>query len=219
MTIDPCTPVYWTDPSQFNQDYKNKYDAVQAGTSEYPYRFLGDENGWFATSAIDETRGGSPFVQRDATDGSSEGLNINGVLFANLKPVKGLVITSRFGFRISQSNTHSYQAPYWSNGKADVKTYTLSAAANTGLYYQWENFANYSRTFAQKHSLNVMAGMSFIKNKSDNVSGTATGSDILKGYDPNFRYLNYVKDDATKKFSNSPSESASLSYYARLGYS
>ena len=221
MTIDPCTPVYWTDPSQFNQDYKNKYDAVQTGTSEYPYRFLRDEKGWFATSAIDETRGGSPFVQRDATDGSSGGVNLNGVLFANLKPFKGLVFTSRFGFRVTQSNTHSYQAPFWSNGKADVKTYTLRAAANTGLYYQWENFANYSNTFANKHSLNVMAGMSFIKNRSDNVSGTATGSDILKGYDPNFRYLDYVLDDAekaTKKFSNSPSESASLSYFARLGY-
>ena len=219
MTIDPCTPVYWTDPSQFNQDYRNKYEAVLAGASEYPYSFLRDENGWFATSAIDETRGGSPFVQRDATEGSSGGINVHGVLFANLKPIKGLVITSRFGFRITQSNSHSYQAPFFSNGKADVKTYTLRAAANTGLYYQWENFANYNKIFAQKHNLNLMAGMSFIKNRSDNVSGTATGSDILKGYDPNFRYLDYVKDDATKKFSNSPSESASLSYFARLGYS
>ena len=218
MTIDPTTPVYWTDPSQFNQDYRNKYEAVLAGASEYPYSFLGDENGWFATSAIDETRGGSPFVQRDATDGSSEGINVKGVLFANLKPVKGLVITSRFGFRISQSNVHSYQAPYYSNGKADNKTYTLRAEANTGLYYQWENFANYNKVFAGKHSLNVMAGMSFIHNKSDNVHGTATGADILKGYEPNFRYLNYVLDDATKKFSNSPSESASLSYFGRLGY-
>ena len=219
MTIDPCTAVYWTDPSQFNQDYRNKYEAVLAGTSEYPYTFLRDENGWFATSSIDETRGGSPFVQRDATDGSSEGINVHGVLFANLKPVKGLVITSRFGFRITQGNVHSYQAPYFSNGKADVKTYELKAEANTGLYYQWENFANYNKTFAQKHNLNLMAGMSFIKSKSDNVHGTATGSDILKGYEPNFRYLNYVKDDATKKFSNSPSASASLSYFARLGYS
>ena len=219
MTIDPTTPVYWTDPSQFNQDYKNKYDAVQAGTSEYPYSFLGDENGWFATSAIDETRGGSPFVQRDATDGSSGGINVHGVLFANLKPFKGLVFTSRFGFRITQSNNHSYTAPYFSNGKADNKTYSLNATANTGLYYQWENFANYNTTIANKHSINVMAGMSFIKNRSDNVSGTASGTDILKGYEPNFRYLNYVKDDATKKFSNSPSESASLSYFARLGYS
>ena len=218
MTIDPCTPVYWTDPSQFNQDYRNKYEAVLAGASEYPYSFLRDENGWFATSAIDETRGGSPFVQRDATDGSSEGINVHGVLFANLNPFEGLVFTSRFGFRITQSNNHSYQAPYFSNGKADVKTYTLNATANTGLYYQWENFANYNKVFARKHSLNLMAGMSFIRSKSDNVSGTATGSDILKGYDPNFRYLNYVKDDATKKFSNSPSESASLSYYGRLGY-
>ena len=218
MTIDPTTPVYWTDPGQFNQDYRNKYEAVLAGASEYPYSFLGDENGWFATSAIDETRGGSPFVQRDATDGSSGGINVKGVLFANLKPVKGLVITSRFGFRISQSNVHSYQAPYYSNGKADTKTYTLRAEANTGLYYQWENFANYNKVFAGKHSLNVMAGMSFIHNKSDNVHGTATGADILKGYEPNFRYLNYVLDDATKKFSNSPSESASLSYFGRLGY-
>ena len=218
MTIDPCTAVYWTDPSQFNQDYKNKYDAVLAGASEYPYTFLRDEKGWFATSSIDETRGGSPFVQRDASDGSNEGINVHGVLFANLKPVKGLVITSRFGFRITQSNEHKYQAPYFSNGKADVKTYTLSATANTGLYYQWENFANYNKTFANKHSLNVMAGMSFIKSKSDNVYGEATGSDILKGYEPNFRYLNYVKDDATKKFKNSPEESASLSYFSRLGY-
>ena len=219
MTIDPTTPVYWTDPSQFNQDYRNKYEAVLAGASEYPYSFLRDENGWFATSAIDETRGGSPFVQRDATEGSSGGINVHGVLYANLKPIKGLVITSRFGFRITQSNSHSYQAPFFSNGKADVKTYTLRAAANTGLYYQWENFANYNKIFAQKHNLNLMAGMSFIHNNSDNVSGTATGSDILKGYNPNFRYLDYVKDDATKKFSNSPSESASLSYFARLGYS
>ena len=165
MTIDPCTPVYWTDPSQFNQDYRNKYNAVQAGTSEYPYSFLGDKNGWFATSAIDETRGGSPFVQRDATDGTNEGINVNGTLFANLKPIAGLVITSRFGFRITQSNVHSYQAPFFSNGKADVKTYTLDARANTGLYYQWENFANYTKTIANKHSINVMAGMSFIKNK------------------------------------------------------
>ena len=218
MTIDPCTPVYWTDPSQFNQDYKNKYDAVLAGASEFPYSFLGDENGWFATSAIDETRGGSPFVQRDATDGGSEGININGTLFANLKPIKGLVITSRLGFSINQSTSHSYQAPFFSNGKADVKTYTLRAGANTGLYFQWENFANYTKTFAEKHSLNVMAGMSFIKNKWDNFSGTATGSDILKGYAENFRYLDYVKDDATKNFSNSPGASASLSYFARLRY-
>ena len=166
MTIDPTTPVYWTDPSQFNQDYRNKYEAVLAGASEYPYSFLRDENGWFATSAIDETRGGSPFVQRDATEGSSGGINVHGVLYANLKPIKGLVITSRFGFRITQSNSHSYQAPFFSNGKADVKTYTLRAAANTGLYYQWENFANYNKIFAQKHNLNLMAGMSFIKNKS-----------------------------------------------------
>ena len=65
-----------------------------------------------------------------------------------------------------------------------------------------------------------MAGMSFIENRSDNVWAQATGPDILKGYEPNFQYLSFLKasDTTTKNMSNAPGRSANLSYFARIGY-
>ena len=71
-------------------------------------------------------------------------------------------------------------------------TYSISANANTSYYYQWENFANYNGTFG-KHAVSAMAGMSYTENNSDNVSASASGSDILKDYKDNFKYLNYLK--------------------------
>lgn len=42
------------------------------------------------------------------------------------------------------------------------------------------------------HNVTAMAGMSYTENNTDNVSASASGPNILSGYEPNFRYLNYV---------------------------
>ena len=218
MVMDPLTPVYWTDPSEFAQDYKAQYERVQAGGEGRPYRFLGDENGWFANTKYSDAEG-SPFAKRDASESSNSGINIRGTLFANLNLFKGFTFTSRFGYRINQSNSHSYTAPYYVGPRGSQDNYSISASANTGFYYQWENFANYMVTIARKHSITAMAGMSFIQNNSDNVSASASGPDILTSYEPNFQYINYVKGDASKSIGNAPGQSASLAYFGRLIYS
>ena len=223
MVMDPLTPVYWTDPSEFAQDYKAQYDRVQAGNittdgTNPNYRFLGDENGWYANTKYSDAEG-SPFAKRDASDSDNSGISIRGTLFANLNLFKGFTFTSRFGYRINQSTSHSYTSPYYVGPRGSQTTYSISASANTGFYYQWENFANYTVTIAKKHSITAMAGMSFIQNRSDNVSASSSGTDILSSYEPNFRYINYVKSDATKNIGNAPSMSAQLAYFGRLIYS
>ena len=218
IVMDPLTPVYWTDPSQFAQDYAAQYERVQAGGEGRPYRFLGDENGWFANTKYSDAEG-SPFAKRDASESSNSGINIRGTLFANLNLFKGFTFTSRFGYRINQSTSHSYTAPYYVGPRGSQDNYSISASANTGFYYQWENFANYMVTIARKHSITAMAGMSFIQNNSDNVSASASGPDILTSYEPNFQYINYVKGDASKSIGNAPGQSASLAYFGRLIYS
>ena len=50
---------------------------------------------------------------------------------------------------------------------ANSTKYNIEARSNNGLYYQWENFANYMNTFG-KHTVGAMAGMSFTKNHWDN---------------------------------------------------
>ena len=217
MTLDPMTPVYWTTPDQMAPEYRGIYDKVMAhDPNTRPYRFIGDENGIFANTAYSDVEG-NPLAKRDATDGTNGGFNINGTLFANFTPVKGLTITSRLGYRINQSAQHSYTAPYYI-GRGSQDNYSISANINTGYYYQWENFANYNVQLG-KHNLTAMVGMSFRQNFNDNVSTSASGADILSAYDPQFRYMQYVKGDVSKSVGNLPGQSASLAYFGRLIYS
>ena len=174
---------------------------------------------YWTVSRLGETQGGSPFVRRDATDATNGGLNIRGTLAANLTPIKGLVFTSRFGYRINQSNSHSYTEPYYCSTFVNATNYSISANNSTSHYYQWENFANYNTTIAKKHAIGVMAGMSYIENNSDNLNTSASGPDILTGYEPNFRYMSYLLSDAPKTITNAPSKSTSISYFGRLTYS
>ncbi len=218
LLMDPLTPVYWTSRDQMSLAVGGMYDKVMAGDpSVRPYRFFGDENGWFANTKYSDAEG-SPLAKRDATEGTSGGFNINGTMFANLTPVKGLTITSRLGYRISQSNSHSYTAPYYIGERGSQDNYSISASASNSYYYQWENFANYMLNI-KKHSITAMAGMSYRETNSDGVSASASGDDILSAYDPQFQYLNYVKNDASKTISNAPGRSASLAYFGRLMYS
>ena len=180
-----------------------------------------DKPGYYwSLPLLGETQGGNPFIRRDASEDSSSGINVRGTVFANITPVKDVTFTSRFGYRINQGNSHSYSAPYEASATINATKYNISATASTSYYYQWENFANYNHTFAKKHNVNAMVGMSYTENNSDNVTASANGTDILSGYEPNFRYLNYVlsNDKTTKTISNAPGQSTNISYFGRLGY-
>ncbi len=217
LLMDPTTPVYWTKPEEMSSAVKQIYDQLQAGTCDVPYTLFRDENGWYANTKYSDAEG-SPLAKRDASaNGNSGGFNINGTLFANFMPIKGLTVTSRLGYRLAYGSNHSFNTPYYIGERGSQTTYSISAGANTSWYYQWENFANYMKNFG-KHSITAMVGMSFRENHSDNISASASGADILSSYEPNFQYLNYVKGDAAKSFSNAPSMSASLAYFGRLIY-
>ena len=175
---------------------------------------------YWSVSKLGETQSGNPFIRRDASDQSSEGINIRGTLAANLTPMKGLTVTSRFGYRINQSTSHSYTEPYYASPFVQATEYNLQASANTGNYYQWENFANYNKRI-KKHDIGVMAGMSFIDQTRDNLSATASGKNILKNTAENFRYMSYLLSDnsVAKTITNAPSQSTSMAYYGRITYS
>ncbi len=214
MVLDPLTPVYYDSPEDFPTTLKAAYDAGK--------NILKDPtNGkYYAVSKYIDDDNGNPLLQRDRTDSYGTNINIRGTMFANLTPVKGLTVTSRFGYRIGLSTSHSYSTPYYATKLAFSDNYSISANANTNWYYQWENFANYNLR-VKKHNFTAMAGMSYIESHNDNVSVSASGPDILKGYEPNFRYIGYVNDndDTAKSISNTPSQSASIAYYGRLNYS
>ena len=221
LVMDPLTPTHWTDRSQYLAATGSVYDAVQNGTSDTNYRFYGDDRGMYATSYFNtELAGGTPFAQRDKNaNNKNGGINVHSTFFANLTPFKGFTFTSRFGTRITQGNTYSYAEPYYITGRVSDTKYSISQTTSNGLYYQWENFANYMTSIG-KHSISAMAGMSYIQSESNGTTAGASGEELLSSYEENFRYLDcvLVSDKVSRTFSGTPGKSSSISYFGRLGY-
>ena len=213
VSIDPLTPAYISDIKDTPGGMQEHYAAGDPIPRDPLHN-----NDFYGTSKFLEEATGNPLFQRDKSESTGEGINIRGTMAANFMPITGLTVTSRFGYRIAQNTSHSFTQPYWLTSMAQSSNYDISANVNTSWYYQWENFANYTRNFG-KHTLGLMAGMSYIEDHNDNASISSNGPNILKGYESNYRYINYLTSDATKNVGNAPGLSTQLSYYGRLTYS
>ena len=219
LIIDPLTPVYYTSMDQMAYDLRAAAEGIKRPSETTTYKVYKNEDGYYyATSRFQEGDGGNPLVFRDRANSSSEGWNIRGTLFANITPFKGLVYTSRLGYRIAQSYSSNFVEPYFLNPKLYADNYKISASSSQNYYYQWENFANYN-TRIGKHDLGAMAGMSYTFSDSRGTNVGLEGSDPLKGYAENFRYITQDNGSGTKTIGGgTPSQSTQISYFGRLMY-
>ena len=219
LLIDPLTPMYWTKPEQMLGDYRNYYNAIQAGDSRYT--LFGDENGYYATSYFNQRlAGGNPFSQRDRASQKNDGVNVNGTVYVNISPIKQITYTSRLGYRFAFGNTSNWEYPYYLNAQTKGDNYSITGNSSNSIWYQWENFINYNQDFG-KHNVGAMAGMSYRQYDSNYVSAGASGPDILTSYEPNYIYLNCVNgnSDTTKSVGGVPGTTRALSYFGRILYS
>ena len=149
----------------------------------------------------------------DRQDTETQSFRVRGTAFLNLTPIKGLVITSRFSFQGGYSHTNTYNHEVYISAKTN-QSMSISGSTNDRLYYQWENFANYTKAFG-KHEITAMAGMSYQQTNTDRLSGTAyqLTMDV-----PNFRYLDNAVNTANMSLSGQPEVRANMSYFGRIGY-
>ena len=150
----------------------------------------------------------------DRQDTETQSFRTRGTAYANFMPLPGLVITSRFGFQGGYSHTNTYNHEVYISAKTN-QAMSISGSTNDRLYYQWENFANYTRYFGQ-HEVTAMAGMSYQQTNTDSLRGTAYQ---LTMDDPNFRYLNNAVNTSNMSLGGQPEVRANMSYFGRLGWS
>ena len=225
VTIDPLTPAYRYSKDDLPTNMQNVLNDPTHAYHNYLMYAPGStaENPiWYGTSKIQEDATGNPLAQRDRVNQKNSGVSVRGTLSADITPFSWLTYTSRLGYRIYQSNGHNYADPYWLSTMALSDKYTLSANTDAGLYYQWENFANFNKTFG-KHNVGAMVGMSFTKNHRDNTSVTSSDTkQILEGdAAPNYRYIDYLNANGKSHLSvnNVPTDATELAYFGRLSYS
>ena len=221
LIIDPLTPIYFDGPDDMPPGMRDAYlNGYVVDNVHYNYQFYTNPEGkFYSTSNILEGDGMNPLINIARSNGKSEGWNIRGTLFANITPFKGFVFTSRLGYRIAQGYSSNYEEPYYVNPKHYSQSYSISASSSQSYYYQWENFANYNLKLG-KHDIGAMAGMSYTFNDSRGVNAGLSGTDPLKGYADNFRYISQDNGSGTKSIGGgTPSNSAQISYFGRLTYS
>ena len=223
VSIDPLTPAYIYSEDDFGDGVAEQWaNGANPGHVPLPDAYTEENPVWYGTSKYNVEATGNPLARRDLTDSYNEGVNVRGSLAANLMPFSFLTITSRLGYRIAQSNSHSYGEPFYLSSMAKSDNYSISAATNASLYYQWENFANFNKEFG-KHNIGAMVGMSFTKNHNDNTSVSSSDTQmILRGdHAPNFRYISSLNDNGKAHLTvgNTPNDATELSYFGRLSYS
>ncbi len=212
INMDPLTPVTYS---------PDNIPAHMASALAEGKQLLTDANGnYYGISLFNNNENYNPFIMRDNGISRSSGFNVNGSAYLDFKPLKGLVLTSRFGYRLSGTRSSSTSLPYYGNAVHSVDYVAQSGTSSTTIYYQWENFINYTRTFAKAHTITAMAGMSFQESSYNYVNGSlsANGADALKKNDPLFYYLNYASASATKGVGGEQTSSAKMSYFGRVGY-
>ncbi len=202
---DPTTPFIYDD---------NAIPArVQAMIND---RIPRDPDGHvYGISAFNETSYmWHPQAILDRSDTETQSFRTRGTAYANFTPIPGLVITSRFGFQGGYSHTNTYNHEVYISSKTN-QAMSISGSTNDRLYYQWENFANYNKSFG-KHDFTVMAGMSYQQTNTDNLRGTAY---VLTSDDPNFRYLDNAVNNANMSLGGQPDVRSNMSYFGRIGWS
>ena len=205
LLLDPLTPVYWPTINNVPEGYK-------------PYAengmLLSDNNGYHGQSLVYIGDNVNPLTIVNNVLNEGYMNNTMGTLFLDFKPIKELVITSRLSMQESSRMGKNYQAPYYGNSIANRTNPTVQRTGMGSFYYQWENFANYTKTIGE-HNVKGMVGMSFNKTHRENVG---TGETRLLNNDPLYRDLTWQHPDATRTVSGSYSDNSQYSYFGRLDY-
>lgn len=204
---DPTVPTF------YENDADAPADMLAAETQGF--RIRNSEGKIYGSSAILQSNLWNPLGMIDNFDNRSWRTNVNGTLYADLMPVKGLTITSRIGYRLGTTYLSNYTTSFYWNTNQKVLHGQLSSNMYHDIYYQWENFASYLLDIG-KHSFSAMAGMQYANDRLESIGAS---TDLLTSDDPNFRYLNYSSSDAIDNISGNASLAANISYFGRLGWS
>ena len=176
------------------------------------YNLFTDENGnYYSVDGLLH-----PMVAVKSAERKNYGSRLSGTLFANLMPLKGLVITSRLGYKVYGDHTYYNLHNYYGgqNYFNDDNSLSVNRSNTSTTYYQWENFANYDFSLG-KNNFGLMAGMSFSRNNLlyDFISISSAAKD-----DPLFADIDYASGSATRITEGHELVNTKLSYFGRVNY-
>ncbi|MDL2264759.1 TonB-dependent receptor [Parabacteroides sp. OttesenSCG-928-G07] len=186
------------------------------------YNLIQDKDGNYATLPVYSTGDDvNPINTLNRSNAWSKGSSINGTTALIFTPIKDFIFTSRLGYNINSQRSYSQELPGVYSSQSSSYNQTVEATERTGEGYQWENFANYTKSFGL-HNMTLMAGMSYIQNRSSYVTGRVQGTGTNSGFqnlDPLYAYFAYKSGSYSQTASGGEEYTGrKIAYYGRINY-
>jgi TonB-linked SusC/RagA family outer membrane protein len=154
-------------------------------------------------------------LRENRNDNTSQRILGNG--YFTVEPVSGLRLTTKYGIDYTNNFEDQYNSPILGGLGRQVGSGLVQDYNTTLTQYNWQNYANYDRTFNEKHTIGLTAGIEYQENRakriysvandfSDNkfqaildglYSGTLTGggTEFNSGFQSYFGSTNYNFDN------------------------
>lgn len=211
---DPTVPIYYEDDAEYLAiDPTNNLGLLTAEADGYNV-LRNSEGQLYGSSFLMQSNLWHPLGMIENYTNESWRTNINGSAYAEFRPIKGLVYTSRLGFRFGNTFSSNYTDGYWWNFNQHTSAGALSGNLLHSVFYSWENFINYSYTLG-KNNLGAMAGMSYTNLNNTNLSASTS---LLESDDPNYRYFEYSAASANDDINGRNVDRRNISYFGRLDW-
>jgi len=205
LLMDPMTPVTYTDgvPSKVS-------DLVNDGKT-----ILKDKHGnYYGLPAYVTGEIANPLSMLTVQKNKLKTDKILGSFFANVSPVKGLLITTRLGIDVNYSLRHSWNPIYYVSSERQNSLTTVEDDITKNSSWLWENFATYKNSY-EKHNYTFLLGLSAEKYQSPNFS-LFSGPMAKEG--DNYAYHDFTQDDALDRVGGTFVERKKRSSFGRFSY-
>jgi TonB-linked SusC/RagA family outer membrane protein len=152
----------------------------------------------------------NPIALANINDDHNKGVGFVGSGFADITPIKGLVIRNEINGNVSYNNSYTFHPSYQFNGFVN-NTAVGSRSAGNNRWVGFTTRVNYDKKFNQ-HSVSVMVGHESQQNKYESLSGSRQGYVIN-----DFQDLNNGSA-ATAQNGSGHGDGARESYFGRVNY-
>ncbi len=159
INLDPTTPEIITDPAVLaTSPYVDKPVVKDANGNPYG----------ISTRVVQELTNPLAYIQTQLGNfGWSD--NLVGNVYAEVEPVKGLKLKSDLGAKLAFWGNESFTPIYYLNAASESKSNSFTRGMNSGMTWNWENTASYTKTINQ-HNFTALVGVSAFVDNSYGVS-------------------------------------------------
>ncbi|PLX12673.1 MAG: hypothetical protein C0597_12785, partial [Marinilabiliales bacterium] len=214
MNLDPLTPVYYSDTSQFPDIYKNQiydnFDDIENSS------LSAGENGYYGMSEYVQNEIRNPVAQIDNTHNKWYTDKIIGGLNLTLKPMQGLTFKTSYDIDLAYGNNDYWTPEFYYHSVNYNFLSSVNQTTERWFTWQWENVLTYTKQIGL-HDFTVLAGNTLRDYSYYYFGGLGEG---LQEESWNFAVFDAVLSDSTKSAVSGRrnEDNRLLSYFGRVQY-